>query len=180
MTPNVKSGDLLPAVYAQLRAMAQDQLRHERAGHTLQATALVHEAYLRLRVGKVGDAQSTRQFFFAAAEAMRRILIEHARKRGRFKRGGVGKGDTPRRRIPLELLELAEEMDVDQIVAVDEAIRRLEAQDERLGQIVRLRFFAGLSVEESAAALEVSDRTVRREWRLAKAWLHRELGENDG
>jgi len=179
MSPNVKNGELLPAVYAQLRAMAQDQLRHERAGHTLEATALVHEAYLRLRSAKGENPQSTRQFFFAAAEAMRRILIEYARKRGRLKRGGVGRSDVRRQRIPLELLEFAQEMDADQIVAVDEAIRRLEEQDERLGQIVRLRFFAGLGVEEAAAALEVSDRTVRREWRLAKAWLHRELGETD-
>jgi RNA polymerase sigma factor (TIGR02999 family) len=181
MIPSDRNGELLPDVYAQLRAMAQDRLRHERAGHTLQATALVHEVYLRLRNAKDVDPASTRQFFFAAAEAMRRILIEHARKRGRLKRGGTrGTYGGARERIPLECLDLAQDLESDQILAVDEAIRRLQEQDKRLGQIVRLRFFAGLTVEQTAAALDVSDRTVRRDWRLARAWLRRELGQDEG
>ncbi len=162
--------ELLPLVYDQLRKAAQLQMAGERPEHTLQATALVHEAYLRL----VGSCQTTFEnrahFYVAAAEAMRRILIEHARKRARIKRGG------DRKRISLSAAYLAQEACPEEIVSVDEAIRRLEKRDRRMAEIVRLRFFAGLSVGETAEALGLSERSVRREWALARAWLHRELG----
>jgi RNA polymerase sigma factor (TIGR02999 family) len=157
---------LLPLVYEQLRAIAGQRMAQERAGHTLQATALVHEAYLRL-VGshKVGWANRS-HFYLAAAEAMRRILIEHARKRNRIKRGG------DRRRAPVSVADLAAAQDSEEIVAVDDAIRRLGEQDAQAAKVVRLRFFAGLSVDETARALDLSPRTVAREWAYARAWLH--------
>ncbi len=161
---------LLPQVYQQLRKAAQKQMADERSDHTLQATALVHEAYIRL-VGSHEVAWENRaHFYVAAAEAMRRILIEHARKRGRIKRGG------DHARVPLSTVYLTEKADPEEIMSVDSAIRRLEERDSRMARIVRLRFFAGLSTEETAKALGLSDRTVRREWALARAWLHRELG----
>jgi RNA polymerase sigma factor (TIGR02999 family) len=161
--------DLLPLVYQQLRAAAQKQMARERGDHTLQATALVHEAYVRLVGPHDVPWENRAHFYVAAAEAMRRVLIEHARKRGRAKRGGG------RQRIPLTGEELAEDPNLEEIMSVDAAIRRLEEQDGRMARIVRLRFFAGLGVKETAAALGISDRTVRREWALARAWLHREL-----
>jgi len=165
---------LLPLVYRQLRAAAQKQMARERGDHTLQATALVHEAYLRL-VGPVEVAFENRAHFYAAAaEAMRRILIEHARRRGRVRHGGG------MRRVPLSAEELARAPDLDEVMSVDEAIRRLEERDGRMGRIVRLRFFAGLEVAEIAAVLGLTDRTVRREWALARAWLHRELSSGTG
>lgn len=164
---------LVPIVYAELRTMAQVQLRNERPDHTLQATALVHEVYLRL----LGDARPAwnhrRHFFHAAAEAMRRILIEHARKRGRVKRG------SKRVRVSLTGLDLAADQDPEELLALDDAIRRLEEQDPAAAEVVRLRFFAGLSVEETAQALELSERTVNREWTVARAWLFRALGGPD-
>ena len=166
------ASELLPLVYRDLHALASRRMASERPEHTLQATALVHEAYLRL----VGTQQTTwkgkGQFCLAAAEAMRRILIEYARKRGRVKRGGDYK------RVSLDIEVLAREAQPEEIMAVDEAIRRLEKKDPRLGEIVRLRFFVGLSVAETAAALGISDRTVRREWALARAWLSRELKDD--
>ena len=157
---------LLPLVYDQLRAIARQRIAQERAGHTLQATALVHEAYLRL-VGrqKVGWANRS-HFYLAAAEAMRRILIEHARKRNRIKRGG------DHRRAPVSVADLAAAQDSEEIVAVDDAIRRLGEEDAQAAKVVRLRFFAGLSVDETARALDLSPRTVAREWAYARAWLH--------
>lgn len=162
--------ELLPLVYEQLRASAAQRMAAERPGHTLQPTALVHEAYLRL----VGQGHTTwdgrAHFYVAAANAMRRILIDHARRRGRQKRGGDW------RRVTLNSVDLAQEtVPIEEIVSVDGAIRRLEERDERLAKIVRLRFFAGLSVQEIAAALGVTDRTVRREWVVARAWLYRDL-----
>jgi RNA polymerase sigma factor (TIGR02999 family) len=163
------SGELLPLVYRELRALAAKRMAGERVEHTLQATALVHEAYLRL----VGAQQTTwkgkGQFCLAAAEAMRRILIEHARKRGRIKRGGNYQ------RVSLDVDVLAREGQPDEIESVVDAVQRLGEKDARMGKIVRLRFFVGLSVAETAAALGLSDRTVRREWALARAWLSREL-----
>ena len=161
---------LLPQVYEQLRKAAQKQMADERPDHTLQATALVHEAYIRL-VGSHEVAWENRaHFYVAAAEAMRRILIEHARKRCRIKRGG------DRSRVPLSAVYLVENAHPEEIMSVDSAIRRLEGRDSRMATIVRLRFFAGLSTEEVAETLGLSDRTVRREWALARAWLHKELG----
>jgi RNA polymerase sigma factor (TIGR02999 family) len=164
-------------VYDELRAIAHARMRAERAGHTLQSTELVHEAYVRLR-GNAGEAwQSRRQFFAAAAEAMRRILIEHARARGRAKRGGDSEG-RPAIRVPLDLEEaaiLADERDPEIILALDRAIDRLGERDDRAAQIVRLRFYAGLSVEEAAETLDVTPRTVLRDWAFARAWLYGEL-----
>jgi RNA polymerase sigma factor (TIGR02999 family) len=166
------SKDLLPLVYQELRALAGRQMNQERGGHTLQPTALVHEAYLRL-VNDRGDPWASRaQFFCAAAEAMRRILIEHARARNRLKRGGP----LTRRRMPLGVVELATEHDPSEILALDEAVRRLEEQSPDLAAVVRLRFFAGLSVKETAHALNISPRTVKRDWSYARAWLFRVLG----
>ena len=186
------SAELLPLVYDQLRRIAQQRLAQERPGHTLQATALVHEAYVRLAGAgaaphepRVGDDPSSASpghlqswdgrahFFAAAAEAMRRILIEHARAKGRSKRGGGAA------RLPLSVVDLAEEADPEEILAVDEAIRRLEQRDGRLAQIVQLRFYAGLNHEETAAIVGASERTVRRDWELARALLLRELGAVD-
>jgi len=154
-------------------------MAEERPGHTLQATALVHEAFARLAGEASPSGESLRtwdgraHFFAAAVEAMRRILIEHARARGRSKRGGGAV------RLPLSVVDLAEEANSEEILAVDEAIRRLEQRDARLARIVQLRFYAGLSHAECAELLGSSERTVRRDWELARALLMRELGADD-
>lgn len=163
-------GELLPLVYDHLKRIAQARMQGERAGHTLQATALVHEAWVRVAGGADVAWTDRAHFYGAAAEAMRRILIEHARARGRVKRGGGLK------RQPLDVVDLAVEADPAEILALDEAIGRLEEQDARAAKIVRLRFYAGLSVDETAQALELSRRTVLREWAFARAWLFRSLG----
>ncbi len=155
---------LLVQVYSQLRAIAQRQMNEERPGHTLQATALVHEAFLRLAEAGV-KWSSPGAFYHTAAEAMRRILIEHARARGRVKRGG------DRRRLPLGVLDLADEADETQILALDQAVRRLEAEEPEVAGVVRLRFYAGLSVDDTGAALGMSPRTVDRLWAYARARL---------
>lgn len=165
--------ELFPLVYAELRKMAAQRMAAERPDHTLQPTALVHEAYVRL----IGDAsvqwRNRAQFFYAAAESMRRILVEHARANGRLKRGEG-------RRRNLQALEglsdLAEFSDLEEILAVDDAVRRLEEQSPEVGNIVRLRFYAGLSAEETAKATGLSERTLYRHWSYARAWLYRELG----
>lgn len=163
------AGQLLPLIYENLRMIAQQRMSGERAGHTLQATALVHEAYLRL----IGDGAppwvNRAHFFHAAAQAMRRILIEHARARGRQKRGGEY------HRRPIERIDLAVEEHPDDVLALDAAICRLEERDERAARIVKLRFFAGLSIEETAEAMDLSPRTVKREWTYARAWLYQTL-----
>ncbi len=156
---------LLPLVYDQLRAVAQRALVAERPDHTLEATALVHEAYLKL----VGEREipwaSRAHFYVAAAEAMRRILLDHARARGRVKRGGG------RARLTLsDVTDLATKPD--EIVRFDDAFRRLERESPEAAAIVRLRFFAGLSVEQTAEALGVSTSTVDRRWAFARAWLY--------
>jgi len=160
---------LLPLVYDELRKLAAHRMNSERADHTLEATALVHEAYMRL----VGDQDvqwaNRAHFFAAAAEAMRRILIEHARAKQGPQRGG------DRRKMPMDVLDLAVADDPEQILALDEAICRLEEQDADAARVVRLRFYAGLSVEETAAAMNISDRTVKREWAFARAFLFRKL-----
>ena len=164
--------ELLPIVYEQLRALARQNMHQERAGHTLQATALVHEAFLRL----LGDADvawdSRGHFYVAAAEAMRRILIEHARARGREKRGGG------RQRVPLTVVDVpATAENPEHLLAVDDALRRLEAEDPDAANVVRLRFYAGLGVEETAQALGRSSRSVARDWAFARAWLMDELSD---
>ena len=165
-----RDSPLLRDVYAELHAIARARMSDERAGHTLQATALVHEAWLRLsqREGGVGSIPEA-SFHEAAAIAMRRILIEHARSKGRIKRGGNLV------RTPLSVIDLAAESDPDEIMAVDEAIQRLEEHDPDAARVVHLRFFAGLEVAETARALGISERTVAREWEYARAWLFRAL-----
>ncbi len=159
------SDQLLPLVYDQLRAIAQQRMNDERAGHTLQATALVHEAYMRL-VGDQAVAWTCRAHFYTAAvEAMRRILIDHARRRGAVKRGGDW------RRAALNVASLALDENLDSFLALDDAILRLGEQDGKAAQVVRLRFFAGLSIEDTARILDVSPRTVKREWTYARTWL---------
>ncbi|MCI0364711.1 MAG: sigma-70 family RNA polymerase sigma factor [Phycisphaerales bacterium] len=169
------AGVLLPLVYQQLRAIAQQRMNQERTGHTLQATALVHEAYLRL----VGDGEirwdHRGHFFAAAAEAMRRILIEHARARARLKRGGP---DSPRPDLSIaDVADLASCDNPEGIIALDEAICRLKEQQPRAADVVRLRFYAGMSVDDTAKALGVSPRTVDLDWSFARAWLYRALRE---
>jgi RNA polymerase sigma factor (TIGR02999 family) len=161
---------LFPAVYAELRAAARAHLRRERSDHTLQPTALVHEAYLRLLRGAYPTWNDRQHFFRAAAEAMRRILVEHARGRARVKRGG-----NPIR-LSLSDVDAIAQHDPAGILALDAAIRRLEEQDPTAVDVVRLRFFAGLSVEETARMLDLSERTVKREWAFARAWLYEALG----
>lgn len=158
-------------VYEELRAIADRQMRGERRNHTLGATALVHEVYVRLLGRDALPLPDRAGFFHAAAEAMRRILIEHARGRGRIKRGGG------RRRVSLDVVDLTSEEQAGEILAVDEAIRRLEQEDGDAAEVVRLRFFGGLSVDEVASVLDRSPRTVAREWAYARAWLYRALAD---
>lgn len=164
LSSTARAEQLLPLVYQQLRAIAQQRMADERAGHTLQATALVHEAYLRL----IRDAQVSWQgrghFFAAAAEAMRQILIDHARRRGTAKRGGG------LRRIS-SVLDLASDENISSALIVDDLISRLEMDDATAAQVVRLRFFAGLSLADTAQALGIGVATVSRKWTYARAWL---------
>ncbi len=166
------SAELLPLVYEQLKAIAAARMRAERSGHTLQATALVHEAYLKLVGDREVSWQNRAHFFAAAAEAMRRILIDHARKRKSEKRGGG------MARVPITVVDLATENDPDQILALEEALAQLEHEDPRAAQIVNLRFFAGLSVEETVEATGLSKRTVMREWAFARTRLFELLGDD--
>ena len=153
--------------YAELRAAAQRRMSQERREHTLHATELVHEVYLRLFGvdGPKVEYASRAHFFHAVGEAMRHILIEHARRRGRLKRGG------DRARVTLNPADLELDENGQDLLALDEAFRRLEAKDARAAEVVRLRFYAGLSVEQTAEALGISPRTVEREWKFARAWL---------
>lgn len=162
---------LLPLVHAELRRIARRQMSHERPGHTLQATALVNEAYLKL-AGQPGFEWQNRAHFFAvAAQVMRHILIDHARAHARDKRGGGA--------IQVSLNEVAvlAEDQAEHFVALDEALRTLEQVDPQKGRIVELRYFGGLSVEDTADVLNISPRTVRREWQRARAWLYRMISE---
>ena len=167
-------GDALPQkVYEQLKAIARARMAGERSNHTLQATALVHEAYLRLNAPTPLDPSYRSQFFRAAAVAMRETLIDHARGVGRQKRGGGA------RRLNVDVLDLAAENDTDQILALDEALCRLQAVCPEAAEVVRLRFYAGLSIEETAEALASSTRSVNRLWSYARAWLWRELSNSE-
>jgi RNA polymerase sigma-70 factor (ECF subfamily) len=160
---------LLPIVYQELRRLAASYLRRERPGQTLQPTALVHEAYLRLMKDKPGRWQNRAHFCAIAAHSMRQILIERARARGAQKRGGA------RHRVTLdEALVAGGERSID-LVALDEALERLAAFDPEQARLVELRFFGGLTVEETAAAMNISPATVKRHWAVAWAWLAREL-----
>src|SRR5262249_20447884 len=161
---------LLPLVYDELRRLAAERLAHEKPGHTLQPTALVHEAYLRLVDMEQAQHWNSRgHFFAAAAEARRRILIESARGKARQKHGGDW------RRVDFEELDVATSVSPDQLVALDDALARLAALDPLAGDLVKLRYFAGLALDQAAAALGVSTATAYRHWAYARAWLHSEL-----
>ncbi len=161
------SEQLLPLVYDELRRLAAEKLAREQPGQTLQATALVHEAYLRLLGGnKTQDWDGRRHFFAAAAEAMRRILIDRARHKQTGKAGGG------RRRLDIDDIEpILDEENGDRLLALDEALRQLEAADPRKANLVKLRFFAGLTAEQAAAALGVSTSTAEKDWAYARSWL---------
>ena len=162
--------ELLPLVYAELRRMATRQLRGERAGHTLQPTALVHEVYLRLVDQRDVDWRNRAHFFGVAALIMRRVLVDHARRNSASKRGD----GLPR--VSLDEVQEAAGPDGIPVIALDQALTRLAEMDEDLAKIVELRAFGGMTVEEAACVLKVSRSTAKREWRTAKAWLTREIG----
>lgn len=165
--------ELVALVYDQLRTLAATYLRHEKPGHTLQPTALVHEAFLKLAAQKRVDWQGRTHVLAIGARAMRRILVDHAKRKGRAKRGGG------MRRIDLdESVAVSPERNED-LLAVDEALDRLAAIDERQATIVELRFFGGLTVAEVAETLGLSKRTVEQEWTVIRAWLRRELSKDE-
>ena len=181
----IESGDpaaaeqLLPLVYEKLRKLAAAKLAHEKPGQTLQATALVHEAYLRLVGVQIGELDAARSpgwdsrghFFAAAAEAMRRILINRARDRGRFKRGGNWHS------VNLDQIEVALDTPDEDLLALDEALAQLAADDPACANLVQLRFFAGLTLGQAAASLGISRRTADRQWAYARAWLYNRLAD---
>lgn len=169
---------LMPLVYDQLRKAAQIGLAGERAGHTLSATALVHEAYLKLVGPREVPWEGRGHFYSAAAEAMRRVLLDHAKARSRAKRGGQD-GAPPRRADIASVADLADCENYEQVLSFDDALRRLEAESSQAAHVVQLRFFAGLSVEQTALALGISDRTVNRLWNFGRAWLYRVLSEEE-
>ena len=164
---------LLPLVYDELRKLAAQKMANEKPGQTLQATALVHEAYIRLvNVEKAQHWNSRGHFFGAAAEAMRRILVEKARKKATEKQGGN------LQKIDIDGLDIAGSASPEQLLAIDEAVLQLTALNPTAGGIVKLRYFAGLSVEQCATALGVSSKTAYRHWNYARAWLHSQLMED--
>jgi RNA polymerase sigma-70 factor (ECF subfamily) len=165
---------LIPLVYDELRRLARSYMRRERTDHTLQATALVHEAYLKLVEQRSTNWQSRAHFFGVAAQVMRRILIDHARGHLRQKRGGEYE------KVVLDEGLIFSPEQSAELLAVDEALKRLARRDERQARVVELRFFGGLSVEEAAAVLGISPKTVKRDWSVAKAWLYAELKEHHG
>jgi RNA polymerase sigma factor (TIGR02999 family) len=166
---------LLPLVYDELRRLAAERMAHEKVGQTLQATALVHEAYVRLvDVDKAQHWNSRGHFFAAAAEAMRRILVENARRKNALRRGG------DRQRLDLELAEPAAPRLSDDLLALDLALEKLAAKDPAKAEIVKLRYFAGLTMEQSAESLGISLATANRWWNYARAWLHQEISGSQG
>ena len=166
--------DLMPLVYDELREVASAYFRQERASHTLQPTALVHEAYLKVVSDSGAAFQGRNHFFAVAARAMRQILVDHARSKGRQKRGG---GNQP---LPLGSdVPTPTELSIPDVVAIDEALSRLEALDERKARLVELRFFAGLTSDEAAEALGIARSTAAEDWRFAKAWLRHDLSGED-
>lgn len=160
---------LVPVVYGELHRLASSYMRHERPNHTLQTTALVHEAYLQLVDQKRAHWENRGQFFGVAAQLMRRILVDHARAHNAAKRGGI----SPKFSLD-EAIVMARDRGGD-LLAIDELLTRLAAIDPQQARVIELRFFAGMSVEETAQALAISDRTVKRDWAMAKAWMQREL-----
>ena len=171
------SAELLPLVYNELRDLARHRMANEPAGHTLQATALVHEAYIRLLGNDRDDPRwdSKGHFFAAAAEAMRRILVERARKYGRIKHGGRHK------RVPIDDVATLSDRDTDSdaLLALDESLKRLEALNPRQARVVGMRHFAGLTIEETARAMDVSPATIKTDWLYARAWLHRDMTRDE-
>jgi len=167
------SDEFVRLVYDELRSQAHFYLRRERENHTLQTTALVHEAYLRLMEQKRVNWQNRSHFFGLAAQMMRRILVNYAVQRNRLKRGGVGEN------LPLEdaLTIAVAESDVN-LIELDQAVSRLETLDKRQAKIVELRYFSGLSIEETAEVLQISPATVKSDWKMAKTWLKAELSKN--
>jgi RNA polymerase sigma factor (TIGR02999 family) len=162
---------LTPLVYDEIRRIAHRYIQREREGHTLQTTALVHEAYVRLAGSQNVAWQNRNHFFAVTAQVMRRILIDHARRRQYLKHGGEAQ------RVPFDSLQVAlmSQPRAAELLALDEALAELAKLDERKGAVVELRYFGGLSIEETAAVLEISPMTVRRDWRAAKAWLFRRM-----
>ncbi len=169
--PHGEADRLLPLVYDELRALAGHYLGGERVGHTLQPTALVHEAFVRLAQQSQVDWQGRTHFLALGAQAMRRVLIDHARGRGRAKRGGVG------RRLPLEHLDPELPVPSSDLLALGEALEQLARLDPRQARVVELRCLGGLSMDEVAGELRVSKRTVEGDWKMARAWLRRALRE---
>lgn len=162
---------LLPIVYDELQRLARRELRGERSDHTLQTVDLVHEAYLKLGALDQIQWKNRAQFFAIAAQAMRRVLVSYALRRTRSKRGGK------QYQVPLDDAMIVSEAQSDEVLALHDALSELERISERLARIVECRYFAGLSIEETAEALEISPATVKRDWTMARAWLHRALGE---
>lgn len=167
------AGKLLPLVYDELRKLAAQKLAQEKPGQTLQPTALVHDAYVRLVDREAQRWNSRGHFFGAAAEAMRRILVENARRKSQHRRGGG------RRRVPLDEAELQMSMPSEELLALNETLERLEERDPLSARLVKLRFFAGLSMPQAAEALDISLRTAERNWSYARTWLHREMAKGD-
>ncbi len=161
---------LLPLVHAELRRQAKRYLRRERAGHTLQTSALIHEAYLKLIEQRDVEWESRTHFFAISAQLMRRILVDHARTRDALKRGG----ENLKLSLEAAMLVVVNEKNVD-LIALDEALTKLAEIDEQQVRLVELRFFSGLSMAEAAGVLKISRATATRDWAMAKAWLHREL-----
>jgi RNA polymerase sigma-70 factor, ECF subfamily len=172
---SVRNGDaaaaaaLTPMLYNELHRLAMHHMRNERPGHTLQATALVNEAYLKLIDNREANWQNRAHFLAIASQAMRRVLIDHARSKRRVKRGGL------QQKVALEDVQIAAEEQTYDLIDLDEALDRLAKVDARQSRIVELRFFGGLSVEQTAEVLSISPKTVKRDWAVARAWLHREL-----
>ena len=172
---SVRNGDasaaaaLTPLLYDELHRLAVYHMRNERAGHTLQATALVNEAYLKLIDNREANWQNRAHFLAIASQAMRRVLIDHARSKRRVKRGGL------QQKVSLEDVVIAAEEQTYDLIELDSALDRLAKVDPRQSRIVELRFFGGLSVDQTAEVLHISPKTVKRDWAVARAWLHREL-----
>jgi RNA polymerase sigma factor (TIGR02999 family) len=166
--------ELAALLYDELHALARRAMSAERSDHTLQPTALVNEAYLRLAADKDGSFADRETFFAAAATAIRRVLVDHARKRASEKRGGSFV------RVPMEDLEIAAPFEDEELLTLDDALARLSAIDPTKARIVELRFFAGLSVDELTRAIGSSEATIRREWRMARAWLRAEMDKPRG
>ena len=165
------AGTLLPQGYAELRRLAASKLDRERPGQTLQATALVHEAWLRVQGDSGQRWDARRHFFAAAAEAMRRILIDNARRKQAIRHGG----GLRRTELEADTLPIGNDAPDEELLAVHEALDALAAHDSRKAELVKLRYFAGLTLEETAAGLEISERTAKRDWAYARAWLYREI-----